>query len=451
MQRHGGGIAAGQDQAGGGSPRRTDGAEDIGRSGALIVGSRWPRPAPCPPAGEFVLLADPGLVLKQIPIGLPAASRRAISSRPAAKFMEWPAPRAGGNMIAGLPGDEEQNMAVSVLGIDLGKNSCSLVGFDASGCVVVRRRMRRDAVLAFAAKLAPCVIAMEACCGAHHLGRELRAQGHEIRLMSPEYVRPYVKAQKNDDRDAEAIAEAATRPTMRFVELKSEAQLDMQSLHRARDRLIGERTALINQIRAFLLERGLIVPQGRRKLELYLEVLFAEERVPFSPRTRLLVDDMRAEWRAIDRRISTFDEEFTEQARTSDAARLLTTIPGIGALNATALQAAIGNAQTFGRGRDLAAWLGLVPKQMTTGGKPTLLGITKRGNVYLRKMLIHGARAALPTLSKSETPLGGWLRGLLARAHTNTVVVALAAKLARIAWAVLRSGKRFEMGAAMVS
>jgi transposase len=320
---------------------------------------------------------------------------------------------------------------------------------DASGRVVLRRRLQREGVVKLAADLPGCVMAMEACCGAHHLGRRLRDQGHQVRLMSPEYVRPYVKAQKNDDRDAEAIAEAATRPTMRFVELKSETQLDMQSLHRARDRLVGERTALINQLRAFLLERGVIVPQGRRKLELQLETLLAGKEASLSPRTRLLIEDQRAEWRELDRRIEAFDDEFAREARTDETARLLTTIPGIGPLNATALVAAIGKAETFGRGRDLAAWLGL--RQMTTGGKPKLLGISKRGNGYLRKMLIHGARAALPTLSKSETPLGSWLRGLMARAHLNTVVVALAAKLARIICAVLRSGQKFEMQAATVS
>jgi transposase len=238
---------------------------------------------------------------------------------------------------------------------------------------------------------------------------------------------------------------------MRFVELKSETQLDMQSLHRARDRLVSERTALINQLRAILLERGITVPQGRRKLEVFLETLLAGDQAPLSPRVRLLVEDQRTEWRELDRRISAFDEEFALQARTDEAARFLTTIPGIGPLSATALVAAIGKAETFGRGRDLAAWLGLVPRQMTTGGKPKLLGISKRGNVYLRKMLIHGARAALPSLSTAETPLGGWLRGLRARAHVNTVVVALAAKLARIVCAVLRSGQRFEMKGASVS
>jgi transposase len=342
-------------------------------------------------------------------------------------------------------------MQIAVLGIDLGKNSCSVVGLDRAGRVVLRRRLHRDGVVKLAAGMSPCVMAMEACCGAHHLGRVLREQGHQVRLVSPEYVRPYVKAQKNDDRDAEAIAAAATRPTMRFGELKSETQLDMQTLHRARDRLVGERTALINQLRAVLLERGITVPQGRRTLEGFVEMLMTEETIPLSPRTRLLVEDLRAEWRELDRRISAFDEEFARQARTDGTARRLTSIPGIGPLNATALRASIGDAQTFGRGRDLAAWLGLVPKQMTTGGKPRLLGISKRGNGYLRKMLVHGARAALPTLSKADTPLGGWLRGLLARAHVNTVVVALAAKLARIVCAVLRGGRGFEMRATTVS
>jgi transposase len=190
----------------------------------------------------------------------------------------------------------ERIMHVTVLGIDLGKNSCSVVGLDDAGRVVLRRRMRRDSVVRFVERLSPCTVAMEACCGAHHLGRELACFGHAVRLMSPEYVRPYVKAHKNDDRDAEAIAEAATRPTMRFVELKSEAQLDMQILHRARDRLVGERTALINQLRALLLERGLVVPQGRRKLELFLQASAAD--LPLSLRAKLLVDDLRGVARA---------------------------------------------------------------------------------------------------------------------------------------------------------
>jgi transposase len=336
-------------------------------------------------------------------------------------------------------------MSIAVVGIDLGKNSCSVVAMGARGEVIKRRRMRPGSIPAFTTELPPCIVAMEACCGAHHLGQLLAIQGHEVRLMSPEYVRPYVKAQKNDDRDAEAIAEAAMRPTMRFVELKSEAQLDMQTLHRARDRLVGERTALINQLRAILLERGITVPQGRRKLEQHLAMLLAEDGgAALGARMRMLVEDMRAEWRELDRRIGAFDDEFAAQARSDEAARRLATIPGIGVLNATALVAAIGMGESFARGRDLAAWLGLVPRQITTGGKPRLVGITKRGNKYLRKLLIHGARAALPSLVTSATPLGAWLRGLTARAHKNVAVVALANRLARIAWAVLRHGKAFD-------
>ncbi len=336
-------------------------------------------------------------------------------------------------------------MPITVLGIDLGKNSCSLVGLDATGRVVLRRRMRRESVIAFGAQLPCCVVAMEACCGAHHMGRTLAAQGHTVRLMSPEYVRPYVKAQKNDDRDAEAIAEAATRPTMRFVALKTEAQLDMQTLHRVRDQLVGERTALMNQIRAILLERGHVVPQGRARLAARLASLLDDEAATdLTPRMRTLVTDVRERWQFLDQRIAALDAEFSEQACSDESARRLTTIPGIGALNATALVAAIGDVTTFARGRDLAAWLGLVPRQVTTGGRPKLVGITKRGSKYLRKMLIQGARAAMPTLRQSETRLGQWLRGLLARAHANKAVVALAAKMARTVWALLRHERVYE-------
>ena len=332
-------------------------------------------------------------------------------------------------------------MQIAVLGIDLGKNSCSIAGLDASGRVVLPRRMHRDGVIKLASRLPACIMAMEACCGAHHFGRALQCIGHQVRLMSPEYVQPYVKAQKNDERDAEAIAEAATRPTMRFVELKSEPQLDMQSLHRARSRLVGERTALINQLRAVLLERGITVAQGRYRLQRYLALALDgdDAPLPLSPRIRLLIDDMRAQWSELDRRIAAFDTEFVAAARNDAVARRLVTIPGIGVLNATALVAAVGDARSFSRARDLAAWLGLVPRQATTGGRPRLLGITKRGNKYLRTLLIHAARAALPSLTMTEGPLGNWLRGLSARAHRNTVIVALANKLARIAWAVLRS------------
>ena len=221
----------------------------------------------------------------------------------------------------------------------------------------------------------------------------------------------------------------------------------MQTLHRARDRVVRERTSLMNQLRAVLLERGIIVPKGRAKLRLQLTEILAQPFEELSTRIRVLIGDMLARWNALDDRIAAFDAEFAAEAKQCEAASRLTSIPGIGPLNATALVAAVGDAQTFARGRDLAAWLGLVPRQVTTGGKPRLLGITKRGSKYLRKMLIQGARSALPFLSRSSTRLGQWLRGLLARAHSNAVVVALAAKLARIVWAPLRHGTTFEQRA----
>ena len=335
-------------------------------------------------------------------------------------------------------------MNIAVLGIDLGKNVCSIVGLDGAGAVVLRRRMKRETLIGFVAKLPPCIVAMEACCGAHHLGRLCLGDGHDVRLMSPEYVRPYIKAQKNDDRDAEGIAEAATRPTMRFVELKPQEQLDMQTLHRSRDRLVSERTALINQLRAILLERGIVVPHGKRKLEQYLIELLAEpDSGGLGARMQLLIADGQAQWRELDRRIGLFDAEFVAFAKENEDARRLVTIPGVGVTIASALIAAVGKAETFEHGRDLAAWLGLVPRQWTTGGRPRLMGISKRGNKYLRKQLIHGARAALPHIAERDTALGRWAKNLIARVHHNVAVVALANKLTRIAWAVLRRGEKF--------
>ena len=336
-------------------------------------------------------------------------------------------------------------MTIVILGVDLGKTSCSVVGVDAAGSVVARRTMRRQTLIDYVTKLPACVVAMEACCGAHHLGRLFAARGHEIRLMSPEYVRPYIKAQKNDDRDAEGIAEAASRPTMRFVDLKSQEQLDIQTLHRVRSRLVAERRNLINQLRAILFERGLIFAVGRRKFEIGLDALLAESNEILSPRMRRLVGDLRVEWKELDTKIEALNTEFIQLARGDAAMRRLTSIPGIGVLNATALVAAVGDASSFTKARDLGAWLGLVPRQYSTGGKPPLLGISKRGNTYLRTLLIHGARAALPSLSTSDTPLGRWLNAMIERGiHRNAVVVALANKLARIAWAALRKEIGFD-------
>jgi transposase len=339
-------------------------------------------------------------------------------------------------------------MTVVTLGLDLGKNWIHMVGFDGDGHIVLRRRLKRDRLLAQSANMPACVIGMEACSGAHHLARSLQAQRHTPRLMPPQYVKPFVKANKNDYRDAEANAEAVGRPTMRFVPVKTEAQLDLQTIHRVRQRLVGGRTALINQLRAILLERGITVPQRRRVLERELPGILADERNGLSPRIRLLIEDMRAEWHELDRRIEAFDAELVAMAKTNDACRRLCEIPGIGALNATALVAAVSNGAAFAKGRDMAAWLGLTPREYSTGGKQRLLGISKRGNKYLRTLLIHGARAALPYLAMRQDGLGCWLRKLLERVHRNVAVVALANKLARIAWAVLNGSQPYRPKAA---
>lgn len=334
-------------------------------------------------------------------------------------------------------------MNIVVLGIDLGKTLCSLVGLDREGAVVLRRRIRRASLAAFVNKQPRCIIGMEACCGAHHLARQFASLGHEVRLMPPEYVKPYVKSHKNDDRDAEAIAEAATRPTMRFVPIKSEEQLDVQTLHRARERLVGTRTALINQLRGVLFDRGIVIAKGRPKLNLWLRENLPDNTL-LTTRMRQLVDDMVDELHALDRRIKQLDQEFEALAKSDQRARLLRSVPGIGALNATALAAAVGDVSAFAKGRDFAAWLGLVPRQITTGGKPRLTGISKRGSTYMRVLLIHGARAALPYLARMDTQLGAWLQALLQRAKRNVVVVALANKLARIAWAVMSYKRPYE-------
>ena len=305
-------------------------------------------------------------------------------------------------------------MTITMLGIDLGKTLCSVVGLDAGGAVVLRRRLRRSSLAAFIAKLPACAIGMEACCGAHHLGRQFSDMGHAVRLMPPEYVKPYVKSHKNDDRDAEAIAEAASRPTMRFVAIKEQDQLDIQTLHRARERLVGERTAVINQLRGILFDRGIIISKGRPRLNRWLR-----DELPSAPsltdRMRQLIDDMVEQLRALSDRITKLDREFEALARDEPCANRLRTVPGIGALNATALAAAVGDASMFAKGRDFAAWLGLVPRQITTGGRPRLVGISKRGSTYMRVLLIHGARSAMPGLAKTDTILGAWLRALLQR------------------------------------
>lgn len=313
--------------------------------------------------------------------------------------------------------------------------------------MVLRKRVQRHRLLAFLSGLSPCIVAMEACGGAHHIGRFCLEQGHEPRLMSPLYVRPYVKVHKTDDRDAEAIAEAATRPTMSFITVKAAEQLDLQAVHRARERFVQNRTRLVNQARGFLMERGIRIGTGRHVFQKELARLLEEGDPTLMPGMVRILSDMAAELAEINERIAGLDAEIRSHAsRDADMQRLME-IPGVGPTIATALIAAIGDGSSFNRARDLSAWLGLVPRQITTGGKARLIGISKHGNSYLRKLFIHGARTVLHLVRDRSTPLARWVDALRARAHANVAGVAMANKLARIAWAVLTKGERFKPSA----
>jgi transposase len=331
-------------------------------------------------------------------------------------------------------------MKVHVCGIDIGKTVFHLVGLSKEGHVVVKKRFSRKQLLTYTVNLPACLIGIEACAGAHFLARALVTQGHDIKLMPAEYVRPFVKSNKNDYNDAEAIAEAVQRPTMRFVPIKNEAQLDLQALHRVRDRWMGRRTAVINQLRGFLLEHGLTIAPGPAHLKRQLPSILEDAENLLSARMRTLLIDLRDEWQKLDDQTEATNRELAQSAKDDDGCRRLLTIPGIGPLTATALTAAIGNGTAFRKSRDLAAWLGLVPRQHSTGGKAKLLGISKRGNPYLRRLFIHGGRAVVARLKREEHSFGSWLDRLEGRSPRNVAVVAMANKLARIAWSVLTSG-----------
>jgi len=332
-------------------------------------------------------------------------------------------------------------MEIHTIGIDLGKTIFHLVGLNQSGEVVVRKKFSRAQLLHFTANRDVHLIGMEACGGAHFLGRALREQGHEVRLIPAQYVKPYVKTNKSDYIDAEAIAEAVGRPTMRFVPIKSDDQLDMQSLHRVRERWVMRRTAVINQIRGLLLERGITLRTGRRHLDEALPAIVEDAEAKLSGALRSLLWQLKLELDQLTIRLEEADALIQQTAQDNEACRRLDAIPGIGPLTATALIAAIGHGAAFRKGREFAAWVGLVPREHSTGGKQKLFGISKRGNSYLRTLFVHGARAVLQFREKQSAGLKAWLAQLTSRAHYNVAAVALANKLARIAWAVLAKGE----------
>jgi transposase len=328
-------------------------------------------------------------------------------------------------------------MSAAFIGLDLAKSVFQVHGVDVHGKVVVTKRLRRDAVLTFFANLAPCVVGLEACAGSHFWAREIARLGHTVRLMAPQYVKPYVKRQKNDRTDAEAICEAVARPSMRFVPVKTEEQQSTLVIHRVRETLVAQKTQLINALRAHLAEFGIVAPQGAGKVPQLTAVVadLEDTRVPALARSVLqgLVDQLRD----TERRVEDLDARLAEQAREDKVCQRLMTIPGIGPITATALAATVGDATVFESGRHLAAWL--VPRQNSSGGKERLGSITKAGDGYLRRLLVRGAR----TVMRWHGTKAPWLAGLLKRRPFNVAVVALANKLARIAWAVMARGEEY--------
>jgi transposase len=326
---------------------------------------------------------------------------------------------------------------VRVLGIDLAKQIFHVVGLDDAGNIVLRKRLTRSGLMPFMAQMAPVVIGMEACGGAHYWARRFREHGHTVKLMAPQFVKPYVKSNKTDMADAEAIGEAVTRPTMRFVPIKELTQQDLQALHRVRERLVKARTALINEIRGLLSEYGIILPKGVVKFRQALLSTLEQEQAKLTELSREVFWQLHEEWLTLEQRLAYYNEKLEAICQAHPVCQRLLTIPGIGPLTATALVAAVSDAAHFKNGRQLAAWLGLVPRQHSTGGKPRLLGISKRGDSYLRKLFAHGARATMRWIGLKNDRRSQWLRALIQRRGTNRAVVALANKNARIAWVLL--------------
>ena len=320
-----------------------------------------------------------------------------------------------------------------------------VVGLDQRGAIVLRQKWSRGQVEARLANMPPCLIGMEACVGAHHLSRKLQSYGHDARLMPAKYVRPYAKGQKNDFRDGETIAEAVQRPTMKFVATKTADQLDLQALHRVRERLVSQRTGIINQIRAFLLERGVAVRQGLRFLRAELPSILATRSDVLSPRMMHVIEDLAGDWHRLDERIEGLSTEIAALADQDPACERLMTVPGIGPIISSAMVAAIGNGSVFSKGRDFGAWLGLVPKQISTGDRTILGKISKRGNRYLRVLFVQAAWVVLIRPQSWERHgLKPWIEAAKKRLHRNVLAIALANKLARIAWAVLNKERNFE-------
>lgn len=326
---------------------------------------------------------------------------------------------------------------ITTIGMDIAKSVFQLHGVDGQGQVVVRRRVARARLLSFMAQQPVCVVAMEACGGAHHWGRQLQGLGHTVRLISPQFVKPYVKGNKNDGNDAAAICEAVRATGMRFVALKSIEQQDMLAVHRVRALLVRQRTALANQLRGLLAERGLVIRKSLSALRRALPELLGQSDESVSPVLRALLLEAQPRLAALDEHVRQQDQQIEQACRASPLCERLRAQPGVGALSATAFAASVGDARLFKNARQCAAWLGLVPHQHSSGGQTRLLGISKRGDTYLRTLLIHGARAVLRQRAGKTDRTHVWLQGLVKRRGMNIAAVALANKNARHLWALM--------------
>jgi transposase len=334
-------------------------------------------------------------------------------------------------------------MNITTLGIDIAKNTFQVHGVDRTGKKVLNKAITRKKLPEFINQLPPCLIGMEACGGSNYWGQKFTQMGHEVKLISPQFVKPYVKSNKNDAVDAEAICEAVTRPNMRFVAIKNKEQQDMQSIHKVRARLVKERTAQANQIRGLLHEYGIVIPQGIRYVMSELPLILKDENNGLTSCGRELFSDLYMEFMNIDFKVTEYDKKIALLCASNPICKLLCKLPGVGALTATAITSLVGNANLFKNGRELSAYLGLVPKQCSSGGKVKLLGISKRGDRYVRCLLIHGARAVLFQAKNLPISKTNWLKDLITRRGFNRTVVALANKNARTIWAIMTKGEEF--------
>lgn len=336
-------------------------------------------------------------------------------------------------------------MKITTVGIDLAKNVFQVHGIDERGKVLVKKQLRRDQMAVFFTNLPPCLIGMEACGSAHHWARKIQAMGHTVRLMAPQFVKPYVKTNKNDAADAEAICEAVARPNMRFVPIKNVEQQGVLALHRVRQGFVKARTAQANQIRGLLGEFGLIVPQGIGYIASRVPELIEDAERDLPGSFRVLVQRLLDHLKELGRHVDEIETQIQAWHRASDLSSRLAQVPGIGPITASALVASIGDAKNFDDGRQLAAWLGLVPRQHSSGGKSNLMGMSKRGDSYLRTLLIHGARSVIYRAGQKADACS-WINAVVQRRNKNVAAVALANKNARIVWALLAHDRRYETG-----